>query len=1056
MLPPTSLFSSIEGPPSPGLNNSRQSPLIEDHRSLAASTGHTVDAAVRDTQEAENTFQAFHAPSSRPSASSARQEHVDGPAKRIWSELCETLDTSERKLLFSRHSPEVMERSANIQKLLLQSAEPSPLISYLEEQRFLTKSRTRRFKIADLAGASKELLFVERKVRMNCLLYRPMFPSEIWHCCRTSCFASILINPSHLEIVGELRNIHCRARRFREEIENISELVRLRRPGVGGTTMAYTAPSRSEWELLSGQHGTNNKSKIAEFSSFVETHLPYLYGKAKARNGSTALPRKVCTEAISLLLSISRCFLYHRKRFISSTTFGTDPLIGSLIDTSGLRQRQLRRIGSRKGFPAIYELPFFECGCPEPCFSGVPTFRLEALFKEFLELSNQIKPHRKENQFLLNVMFCLLLNTSVQQCTRSLSKLYTVSENKIGPIRIVLDRICSDPSLSDQSAREKWINLGYTYRSHPIRKYDAEFRSRIENHLDMVLRHDPAGGEGFNVARVYSIEVNTHQKLAALILSFLKGEKLSSSEINPSSPGDGPSQPHESRDSETTNEADLEATISASTVQRIINEYLSSRNLRMVFQQTDHNACPSCKAMQYSVTQYHYEFKCPKMKLDALTKSKLDNPTEEQHLVDAEMVDLERRINEKKDQEMFALESIKGHTERDRDIRKFIKSISDHFRQVENRCINERGFDVSCPTWNQHYEHAIITHQDDMTKVDLPYFVQSASADITRWRFDVNAHVSSVNGDGIVFSHEQGSGSKNASCIIEEIILDHVLRSRGEGIKVIVSDNASVGKNWLSTVTLPKYLVDQGLAEIDLVIFFENNHGKWLADMLFGQLQAKSKRTTLLSVDDLLHEFESINRSVGTVKGFALNPLRSIDFTEVFASLGNEMKPPKEFLFTRRNINFAGACQPRAKGKLGADLLKLIGPALPEQPGMVRICTNPPSGSAQEELLYHDRYFEVPACSLQLYSTLETQHSTLESTANPYSQEADHVPLIPLAVPLDIDYSPSGNCVVETIRQVITVLLKQHSYHLANTLYPIALPEEYGLLKDRSSHRPKG
>lgn len=52
-----------------------------------------------------------------------------------------------------------------------------------------------------------------------------------------------------------------------------------------------------------------------------------------------------------------------------------------------------------------------------------------------------------------------------------------------------------------------------------------------------------------------------------------------------------------------------ELRMSTSTLQRIINEYLDARNLHIVFKQTDHNACPNCKTLQYAVLQYHQEAK---------------------------------------------------------------------------------------------------------------------------------------------------------------------------------------------------------------------------------------------------------------------------------------------------------------------------------------------------------------------------------------------------------------------------------------------------------------
>ena len=92
-----------------------------------------------------------------------------------------------------------------------------------------------------------------------------------------------------------------------------------------------------------------------------------------------------------------------------------------------------------------------------------------------------------------------------------------------------------------------------------------------------------------------------------------------------------------------------------------------------------------------------------------------------------------------------------------------------------------------------------------------------------------------MTGDCTIFSHEQCIGPKNASAIVEEILIDHCIRCVGESVNTVVSDNASVRKNWLTTVALLQYISDQGLADVVLIIFMENNHRKWLAGMLYGK-----------------------------------------------------------------------------------------------------------------------------------------------------------------------------------------------------------------------------
>lgn len=88
-------------------------------------------------------------------------------------------------------------------------------------------------------------------------------------------------------------------------------------------------------------------------------------------------------------------------------------------------------------------------------------------------------------------------------------------------------------------------------------------------------------------------------------------------------------------------------------------------------------------------------------------------------------------------------------------------------------------------------------------------------------------------------------------------------------------------------------MVDQKLADVVVIVYLENNHGKVLADLIFGQLQIRRRRSTIPGIDALLSEFESINRREGNVQGFAVNPLSSVVFGEVFRSLGYETKPSK-------------------------------------------------------------------------------------------------------------------------------------------------------------------
>ncbi len=129
----------------------------------------------------------------------------------------------------------------------------------------------------------------------------------------------------------------------------------------------------------------------------------------------------------------------------------------------------------------------------------------------------------------------------------------------------------------------------------------------------------------------------------------------------------------------------------------------------------------------------------------------------------------------------------------------------------------------------------------------------------------------------------------------------------------------------MATVCLPQDIVDQGLCDIVLTIFFENNHGKYIADQLFGQLQRRRQRCTIVGIDALLTEFERVKKREGRVSGYAVNPLSCIDFAAVFRSLGYTEKAPPALGFCKRNVHFSAACRAGIKETLDTNLLRIIG-----------------------------------------------------------------------------------------------------------------------------------
>ena len=115
--------------------------------------------------------------------------------------------------------------------------------------------------------------------------------------------------------------------------------------------------------------------------------------------------------------------------------------------------------------------------------------------------------------------------------------------------------------------------------------------------------------------------------------------------------------------------------------------------------------------------------------------------------------------------------------------------------------------------------------------------------------------------------------------------------------------------------------------------------------MLFGHFQKRSNQTIIVGIEDLLSTFETIRgRQGGSVSGFALNPLSSIEYVQVLTSLGYTSKIDPSFSFIMRIPYISGACTTEARNRMrpdNPDLEQLIGSLLPDEYGMERISSEP-------------------------------------------------------------------------------------------------------------------
>ena len=296
-----------------------------------------------------------------------------------------------------------------------------------------------------------QMLDLEMRVRQAIYSFGAYFPPSIWTCCRRGCFALLACEPDQIRLLEEVLKIHFIADGLHSQIENVQRLVKTRRKGIGGSNLVYVAPSRQDRE---SDHATDRQKALKQLSEFTTEVIPFLRGQKDAPSGTKRPQNKLCTEAICCLLGVSKNFLYRRKLF--RTESGAEDQLLSTVDRAGVRLCQYRRCGLRTGYPDINELPNFECGCDSPCLAEVPLWLLHTEYNEFSSIAQQLNPRKKENRYLLNVMFCPLLNSPLRYCDKSLANLYTISEGVISDVRMILERLCSDPKLD----RKDFLNGG--------------------------------------------------------------------------------------------------------------------------------------------------------------------------------------------------------------------------------------------------------------------------------------------------------------------------------------------------------------------------------------------------------------------------------------------------------------------------------------------------------------------------------------------------------------------------------------------------------------------
>lgn len=96
----------------------------------------------------------------------------------------------------------------------------------------------------------------------------------------------------------------------------------------------------------------------------------------------------------------------------------------------------------------------------------------------------------------------------------------------------------------------------------------------------------------------------------------------------------------------------------------------------------------------------------------------------------------------------------------------------------------------------------------------------------------------------------------------------------------------SISKSEATRIDSLQYTAYQGIDKVFMTLFLDNNHVKFLCDMLFGKFQTNRRCKYVIGIEGILSKFESKQKKKGHVNGYDVNPLSCIDFVLALENLG--------------------------------------------------------------------------------------------------------------------------------------------------------------------------
>jgi len=239
------------------------------------------------------------------------------------------------------------------------------------------------------------------------------------------------------------------------------------------------------------------------------------------------------------------------------------------------------------------------------------------------------------------------------------------------------------------------------------------------------------------------------------------------------------------------------------------------------------------------------------------------------------------------------MERLQRHLKAHRAKRYNIRSFQAEFKAFATALLGERakelGADAQADWMKDHafasLDVAAAYHHDDASALEDPVFKQTTQG------MGLERFIRALHGATDVLREwphfllpEIGMGSKNASSVVDEIILNLLSDLNGEKFVVIYMDCASLNQNGLVMLALPQFLVDIGVAKAVMLVYFWQNDSKDASDRAFGQNCTALRGRCVVGIDDFAKVATESSTSRGGHRATAriVEPYAMTDWTRFF------------------------------------------------------------------------------------------------------------------------------------------------------------------------------